>query len=129
MYSFIHIAVTYNLIHQTEDAYNHYNGITSIFNPIDPYSGLPQDPEISSQTIHDVVFYLKTLKAPVPRDQDHPDVIEGKKLFEKISCSSCHVPTLETGFSPIEKLSYQIFHTYTDLLLHNMLPELDNEYP
>lgn len=128
IYRFGHKASTYDLLHQTVDAYNQDIGITSIFNPTDPYSGLQQEPEIAARTIHDVVFYLKTLKAPEPRDQEHPDVIEGKKLFEKISCSACHVPTLKTGFSPIEKLSYQEFHPYTDLLLHDMGPELNDGY-
>ncbi len=121
-------ASTYDLLHQTVDAYNQDIGITSIFDPIDPYSGLPQDPEIGTQTINDVVLYLKTLKAPIQRDQDVPEVIAGKKIFEDISCSSCHTPTLQTGFSPIAQLSYQEFHPYTDLLLHDMGPELDDGY-
>lgn len=121
-------ASTYDLLHQTVDAYNQDIGITSIFDPIDPYSGLKQEPEISTQTINDVVLYLKTLKAPIPRDQDNPQVVLGKKLFDEINCSSCHVPTLQTGFSPIVNLSYQEFHPYTDLLLHDMGPELDDGY-
>lgn len=32
------------------------------------------------------------------------------------------------GFSPIEKLSYREFHPYTDLLLHDMGPVLDDGY-
>jgi len=121
-------ASTYDLLHQTVDAYNQDIGITSIFDPIDPYSGLKQDPEIIAHTINNVVLYLKTLKAPIQRDQKNPLVMEGKKLFEDIQCSSCHTPTLQTGFSPIARLSYQEFHPYTDLLLHDMGPELDDGY-
>lgn len=128
IYRFGKKASTYNLLHQTVDAYNQDIGITSIFDPIDPYSGLKQDPEIPTQTVLNVTLYLKTLKAPIQRNQNDLEVVAGKKLFEDIQCSSCHTPTLQTGFSPIVRLSYQEFHPYTDLLLHDMGPELDDGY-
>jgi CxxC motif-containing protein (DUF1111 family) len=118
----------YDLLHQTSGAYNQDMGITSLFEPIDPYSGLEVDPEISTQTVHDVVFYLKTLKAPIPRNQDDPDVIAGKQIFSQIQCASCHTPTLTTGFSPISVLSNKEFHPYTDMLLHDMGSGLDDGY-
>jgi len=118
----------YDLLQQTSGAYNQDMGITSLFEPIDPYSGLEEDPEVSTQTVNDVVFYLKTLKAPIPRNEDDPNVAAGKQIFDQIQCASCHKPTLKTGFSPIEVLSYKEFHPYTDLLLHDMGPDLDDEY-
>jgi CxxC motif-containing protein (DUF1111 family) len=92
------------------------------------YSGLEVDPEVSTQTVHDVVFYLKTLKAPIQRNQTDPDVMAGKQLFTGINCASCHTPTLTTGYSPISVLSNKEFHPYTDLLLHDMGNELDDGY-
>ncbi|GMN11022.1 di-heme oxidoredictase family protein [Croceitalea sp. MTPC9] len=121
-------ASSYDLLHQTVGAYNQDIGITSLFDPIDPFSGLEEDPEISTQTLNDVVFYLKTLKAPIPRNQTDPDVIAGKELFQSIQCAACHTPTLTTGFSPIESLSFKEFHPYTDLLLHDMGPGLDDRF-
>lgn len=118
----------YDLLHQTSGAYNQDMGVTSLFEPIDPYSGLEVDPEVSTQTVHDVVFYLKTLKAPIQRNQDDPDVLAGKQIFSDIQCASCHTPTLNTGFSPISALSNKEFHPYTDLLLHDMGPGLDDGY-
>ncbi len=118
----------YDLLHQTSGAYNQDMGITSVFEPIDPFSGLVVDPEVSTQTINDVVFYLKTLKAPIPRDQSDQDVIAGSGIFDQIKCTSCHVPTLETQYSPIEVLSFKEFHPYTDLLLHDMGAGLDDNY-
>ena len=38
------------------------------------------------------------------------------------------MPTLQTGFSPIEAISNKEFHPYTDLLLHDMGPGLDDNY-
>lgn len=118
----------YDLLHQTADAYNQDIGINSYYEPYDTYSGDRVQPEIDRQTINDVVFYLKTLKAPVPRDQDNPDVIAGKRLFEDVNCVACHKPTLRTGYSPIEAISFKEFHPYTDLLLHDMGPGLDDGY-
>ncbi|MEX2594099.1 MAG: di-heme oxidoredictase family protein [Anditalea sp.] len=121
-------AAAYNLLHQTVEAYNQDIGIASIFNPTDVSSGLEIDPEVSTQTVNDVVFYLETLKAPVQRNQDDPEVIEGENIFNQIDCASCHKPTLKTGDSPIEALSYREFHPYTDLLLHDMGNSLDDGY-
>lgn len=121
-------ASSYDLLHQTVGAYNQDIGITSLFDPIDPFSGLEEDPEISTQTLNDVVFYLKTLKAPIPRNQTDPDIVAGKELFQSVQCTACHTPTLTTGFSPIESLSFKEFHPYTDLLLHDMGPGLDDGF-
>lgn len=121
-------AGSYDLLHQTVSAYNQDIGITSLFDPIDPFSGLEEDPEVSTQTLNDVVFYLKTLKAPVPRNQMDPDIIAGKELFQSVQCAGCHTPTLTTGFSPIEALSFKEIYPYTDLLLHDMGPGLDDGF-
>ncbi|MBK9271984.1 MAG: thiol oxidoreductase [Saprospiraceae bacterium] len=121
-------AAVYNLLHQTVNAYNQDMGIASIFNPFDVFSGLEIDPEVSTERIHELVFYLQTLKAPIPRNQEDPDVRLGKNLFEKIKCSSCHLPSLKTQYSPIAALSNQVFNPYTDLLLHDMGPGLDDGY-
>lgn len=121
-------AAAYNLLHQTVNAYNQDIGITSTFQPKDVYSGLDIDPEVSNQTIHNVVFYLQTLKAPIQRNQDDAEVIRGKNLFIQTGCESCHKQTLITGFSTITPLANKLFHPYTDLLLHDMGPDLDDGY-
>ncbi len=121
-------AAAYSLLHQTVNAYNQDIGITSIFSPFDTFNGLEVDPEISTQTINDVVFYLQTLKAPIPRNQDDPKVMLGREIFGRINCTGCHVPTLKTGYSPVHGLSNTEFHPYTDLLLHDMGPGLDDGY-
>jgi CxxC motif-containing protein (DUF1111 family) len=121
-------AGAYDLLHQTASAYNQDMGITSIFEPTDPFSGLETDQEVNRQTIHDVVFYLKTLKAPIPRNQEDGDITAGKQIFSEIQCAACHIPTLHTGYSPITVLSNKEFHPYTDLLLHDMGPELNDGY-
>ncbi len=121
-------AAAHNLLHQTVNAYNQDIGITSTFQPKDVYSGLNIDPEVSDLTIHNVVFYLQTLKAPIQRNQNDAEVMQGKNLFIQAGCESCHKQTLKTGFSTVAALSNKTFHPYTDLLLHDMGPGLDDGY-
>lgn len=119
-------ASTYDLLQQTAQAYNQDIGITSTFESIDTYSGAEADPEISNQTIRDVVHYLKTLKAPQPRNTEN--VLEGKILFENVGCEKCHRAEWQTGTTPIAALSNKTFYPYTDLLLHDMGAGLDDGY-
>src|SRR5204863_577315 len=48
----------------------------------------------------------------------------GRELFSQIGCATCHVPTLRTGDSPIAALRNKEVAAYTDLLLHDMGPDL-----
>jgi CxxC motif-containing protein (DUF1111 family) len=121
-------AAVYDLLEQTAKAYNQDMGVTSIYEPLDTYSGAALDPEVSNQTVQDVVFYLRTLKAPQPRGESGPDVAAGKSLFAQAGCDRCHRPALRTGASPIEPLAFREISPYTDLLLHDMGPELDDGY-
>ncbi len=121
-------AAAYDLIQQTAQAYNQDIGIISTFEPFDTHTGLMADPEISDNVIQDVVFYLKTLKAPVPRNTSHADVVQGKAIFGDIGCASCHRPEMTTGISSISAINNKTFFPYTDLLLHDMGPGLDDGY-
>ena len=121
-------AAAYILLHQTVNAYNQDMGITSVFEPKDVLSGLEIDPEVSTQTVNDVVFYLQTLKVPIQRNKNDAEVIQGKNIFIQTGCESCHKQTLKTGYSPVDALSNKEFHPYTDLLLHDMGSGLDDGY-
>jgi len=116
------------LLQQTVNAYNQDMGINSTYEHYNTYNGQDSDPEVTNQTVQDVVFYLQTLKAPIPRSQNDPDVIAGKQTFINISCGSCHVPQLQTGEFPIAALSKKIFYPYSDFLLHDMGPALNDGY-
>ena len=121
-------AAVYDLLQQTANAYNQDMGINSTYEAYSTYNGLEVDPEISNQTVLDVVFYLQTLKAPIQRNQNDADVMAGKQLFVNISCGKCHTPQLQTGYSSIAPLSNKIIFPYTDLLLHDMGPDLNDGY-
>ncbi|RMH21017.1 MAG: hypothetical protein D6701_03080 [Gemmatimonadetes bacterium] len=129
-------AAAINLLHQTMNAYLQDMGLTTdLFNRDLLHAGVGNfaedgvpDPEIPSSELNAVVFYLKTLRVPLRRDLDDPDVRDGEVIFEQIGCAKCHVPTLRTGPSEIAPLDRVTFHPYTDLLLHDMGPELDDGY-
>jgi CxxC motif-containing protein (DUF1111 family) len=125
-----------NLLHQTVTAYREDMGITSDLIPDDPVNpavgpfsgdGVP-DPEVPSSAVGNVVFYLKTLRPPPRRNADAPEVVAGETLFEQIRCGACHTPTMRTGPSRIAALDRKVFHAWSDLLLHDMGPELDDHY-
>lgn len=118
----------YDLLQQTATAYNQDMGIASTFEPVDTWTGGPTDPEVTDGTVGDVVFYLRTLKAPVQRDRDQPAVIAGEQVFHAVGCAKCHVPELHTGPSPIGPLANTTVRPFTDLLLHDMGTALDDGY-
>ena len=125
-----------NLLQQAVTAYREDMGLTTdliMEDPVNPQVGnfsgdnVP-DPEIPSNTVNNVVFYLKTLRAPPRRNAGTPDVVAGEALFAASQCARCHLPSLTTGASRIAPLNRQVFHPYTDLLLHDMGSELDDGY-
>jgi CxxC motif-containing protein (DUF1111 family) len=128
-------ASTYNLFQQVALAYNHDMGITSTYQPVNPYNYLDQTippitstPEVDNNTFYSVVFYVTCLQTPIQRNPDDPTVQAGLKKFISIGCETCHKQTLTTGYSAIAALSYQTFSPFTDLLVHDMGPGLDDGY-
>lgn len=118
----------YDLLQQTANAYNQDMGISSSFEPVDTYLKKEVDPEVSNNTIYNVVFYLKTLKSPIQRNTNDEGVKAGKTIFMNLGCNKCHREELKTGASNIEAISYKTFYPYTDLLLHDMGSNLDDKY-
>ncbi|MGB8190532.1 MAG: di-heme oxidoredictase family protein [Chitinophagaceae bacterium] len=121
-------AAAYSLFHQTVNAYNQDMGIVSSYEPYDTYTGNELDPEVSNQTVVDVVAYLKMLKAPIQRNTNDAAVAEGKNIFNQISCGKCHMPEMRSGSSNIAALSNKTFFPYSDFLLHDMGAALNDGY-
>jgi CxxC motif-containing protein (DUF1111 family) len=112
------------------DAYLNEMGIT---NPFFPNENCPQgdcnllacdpvpDPEDDGTDVnlfHDFMSFL----APPPRAPVGRAEFAGSQLFDRVGCASCHVRTLVTGPSPVKALQFQVFHPYSDFLLHDMGP-------
>lgn len=125
-----------DLTQQTANAYLNDIGITSDFNIQDLFNSQAgsntgdnvPDPEVSASTVHNVAFYLRTLKIPPRRNTNDPKVIQGEQIFLNIGCGNCHTPTFTTGTSSIAALSNKTIHPYTDLLLHDMGSQLNDNY-
>ena len=87
-------------------------------------------PELKPEMWDNITFWTMMLDAPAPRDQDKPTVTRGRQLFAQARCASCHVPELKTG--PLEQfpmLSNRRIQPFTDLLLHDMGPDLADGRP
>ena len=81
------------------------------------------DPEIDAAAIADLDAFVRFLAPPPPLPLDRTGR-RGRKLFGRIGCADCHVPVLETGDSSIAALEHRQVAAYTDLLLHDMGPDL-----
>lgn len=93
-------------------------------------SGADPDYELTDGRLDAVAFYMKTLAVPARRNVDDQQALRGEQLFEQFGCASCHVPTLHTGPSDVaDALANQTIHPYTDLLLHDMGPDLADGRP
>ncbi|WP_262892739.1 di-heme oxidoredictase family protein [Hymenobacter qilianensis] len=55
-------------------------------------------------------------------------MLAGEQLFVQVGCGKCHTPELRTGDSPVAALADRPVRAYTDLLLHDMGPGLNDGY-
>lgn len=77
-------------------------------------------PEIDDTLLDKVAIYTSVLAVPMRRNAEAKEVLEGRALFGKLGCDSCHVRGHTTGDSEIAALADQRIWPYTDLLLHDM---------
>lgn len=127
-----------SLLQQVTEAYNQDMGITSDFLPVENFHAqrsltvavgdIAADPEISAATVLQTTMYVRLL-APPRRGKNTDAVQRGDGLFASIGCADCHVPSLRTGSHEIPQLSNVDANLYSDLLLHDMGPELADDRP
>lgn len=91
--------------------------------PIPPGVDPVPEPEVSAELVAHTDAYVRTLAPAKPKDLDGT-AKRGQQTFFDIGCAKCHVPSLKTGDHPIQALANRQFPAYTDLLLHDMGPEL-----
>ncbi|HHO50365.1 MAG TPA: hypothetical protein ENK18_05690, partial [Deltaproteobacteria bacterium] len=75
------------------------------------------DPELSGQELFDLVSFSMLLAAPQPEAPTEAS-LAGMQRFDEAGCGDCHTPRL---FGPRGPLP-----VYSDLLLHDMGPDLDD---
>jgi CxxC motif-containing protein (DUF1111 family) len=86
--------------------------------------------EVVPSRLSNITLYLQALAVPARRNVSDPVFARGEALFAQAQCSVCHVPELKTGPKPALKGAANItIRAYTDLLLHDMGPELADGRP
>jgi len=114
------------------DAFVMEMGITNPLNQTEQtVGGLPfpagidplPEPEISAAQFDAADAFVRFLAPPPRAPLDFTSAL-GAITFRKIGCASCHVPTLVTGANPVPALRFRFVSAYTDLLLHDMGPDL-----
>jgi CxxC motif-containing protein (DUF1111 family) len=72
--------------------------------------------------------YVRLLGVPPQRTSTQAQVLAGQELFASIGCATCHVPVQHTSPNhPLAELRSQEIRPYTDLLLHDMGPDLADD--
>lgn len=91
--------------------------------PLPPGVDPLPEPELDEDNVRAASDFVAFLAPPTPLTQGRA-ARHGAKIFKQIQCAACHVPVLQTGPNDVEALSHREVHAYTDLLLHDMGPEL-----
>ena len=87
-------------------------------------------PQLSDQDLDHVQSYLRGLSVPPRRNYQDPQAIAGKALFSGIGCVKCHVENLITSTTyEVPELRGIDIQPFTDLLLHDMGPDLADDAP
>ena len=125
-----------NLLQQVAAAYHDDMGVTSSLFPLENSHGQSQlkqsntSHEVSDEVLDVVTFYVQTLAVPARRNVNDAQVMHGEQLFAQAQCADCHIPTLKTGVLPgVPSVSNQTIHAFTDMLLHDMGPDLADNRP
>ena len=91
--------------------------------PLPPGTDPAPDPELSDHKAELATTFVRLLAPPAPLKMSR-EARDGRDVFTRVGCARCHRPVLTTGDSPIEALRYKEVAAYTDLLLHDMGPDL-----
>ncbi len=81
------------------------------------------EPEIGAHKLELANAFVRLLAPPAPLKQS-AEARRGRDVFAQVGCTGCHIPTLRTGDNPIPALRHKEVAAYTDLLLHDMGPQL-----
>ena len=87
-------------------------------------------PQLTDTDLDHIQAYLRGLSVPPRRNYEDPQAITGKALFSGIGCVKCHVENLVTSSTAeIPELRGIDIQPFTDLLLHDMGPDLADDAP
>jgi CxxC motif-containing protein (DUF1111 family) len=115
-------AETISVAHQVaKDAFQAIGVGTSLY----PDNG---NVELADGDFAKLVTYASLLGAPPQRVDSDPRVMRGEAVFGAVGCGSCHKGDLVTGQThPFSELRAQSIRPFTDLLLHDLGPDLADD--
>ena len=89
------------------------------------------NPELIDSNWKEVTFWTRALAVPEKRNVQDKRYKQGKKLFSNAGCNVCHRDNLHTTDETPEfpQLANQVFHPYTDLMIHDMGQDLADNFP
>jgi CxxC motif-containing protein (DUF1111 family) len=83
------------------------------------------DAEVPDPVLDAVAAYARTVAVPIRREAREAEVLRGKAVFHAAGCAACHRPKFVTRRDAAEPaLAFQLIWPYSDLLLHDMGPDL-----
>ncbi len=91
--------------------------------PLPPGVDPTPEPELAPAALALTTDYVRFLAPPEPGPRGALEY-RGQRIFARVGCAACHVPSLRTGPHEVAALSRRVVNAYTDLLLHDMGPEL-----
>lgn len=131
-----------------EQNHSAFNGDLGLSTPLFPYpsgdctSGQPlcidspngnsphlDDLEVSQEQSRLVDFFVAHMAPPAMRNLNEPWFLEGKAIFDELNCGACHTPKHITQSDRFPLLDGKTIYPFTDLLLHDMGPELASDFP
>jgi len=84
--------------------------------------------ELSDDDLLRLTTYMRLLGVPPQRNRTEAQVLKGEQLFHTVGCANCHVTDVVTGSNhPFSELRDQAIKPYSDLLLHDMGPDLADD--
>jgi CxxC motif-containing protein (DUF1111 family) len=124
------------------EAYNVEMGISNELFPTEreerpgcQYASVPNDvkdteaatPIDATAAIEKFAIFQRFLAAPAPSSTNPggaDSITRGRSAFADVGCALCHTPTLRTGNASVAALRYKQVNLFSDLLVHDMGPEL-----
>jgi CxxC motif-containing protein (DUF1111 family) len=81
--------------------------------------------ELSDADLLAMTTYMRLLSVPPQQNAADADVVKGSQIFKTVGCANCHMTDTITGVNhPFVELRNQSIKPYSDLLLHDMGPDL-----
>jgi CxxC motif-containing protein (DUF1111 family) len=84
--------------------------------------------ELADEDLSRLVTYMRLVAVPAQRDHGDAQAQRGEQIFKTVGCANCHVTDVVTGVNhPFLELRNQAIKPYSDLLLHDLGPDLADD--